>query len=406
MLAATAFSLIVPTFPEGLAVGMGFGSDRLGQATAFMIAVALQNIPEGLTVSLPYTHSRGFKLEGNWGLMIGFVVAMFLDNVFWISNHASTSDRAGSKLQVEWNDFHNRGKIHVGLGVGAMFRIVVQPELNDQQRQRPGPTSNQAWPMGVEIPRQRTARFSCLVLFATLMLLAACASPLPYEAVGRVVHAYPHAPEAFTQGLVFDGATLYESTGLYGESSLRRVDLETGEVLQIQRLSEQYFAEGCTVWNDQIIQLTWKAGKGFVYDRETFDLQREFDYAGEGWGLTHDGRRLIMSDGTSYLRFLDPETFEEMDRIQVVDKGEPVTRLNELEWVRGQVWANVWQTPRVARIDAKTGEVLGWIDFSGLTEEQPRGVLNGIATKGQRIFVTGKRWDALYQVEIEPARSN
>lgn len=249
-------------------------------------------------------------------------------------------------------------------------------------------------------------RFSYSILCATLILLAACASPLPYEAVGRVVRTYPHAPEAFTQGLVFDGATLYESTGLYGESSLRRVDLETGEVLHIRRLPDRYFAEGCTVWNDQIIQLTWKAGKGFIYDKHAFGIQSEFEYPGEGWGLTHDDQRLIMSDGSSYLRFLDPETFEEIDRVQVVDRGDPVTRLNELEWVRDQVWANVWQTPRVARIDAETGKVLGWIDFSGLTQEQPRGVLNGIAVRGQRIFVTGKRWDAIYQVEIEPARSD
>lgn len=237
-------------------------------------------------------------------------------------------------------------------------------------------------------------------------ILAACTPELPYQARGRAVRAYPHAREAFTQGLVFDGNTLYESTGLYGESSLRRVDLETGEVLQVQQVSDQYFAEGCTVWDGRIIQLTWKASKGFVYDKETFTIEREFEYEGEGWGLTHDGQQLIMSDGTSYLRFLDPDTFEEIDRIQVVDKGTPVVRLNELEWIRGEVWANVWQTPQIVRIDVKTGEVLGWIDFSELTEKEPRGVLNGIATKGRRIFVTGKRWEALYQVEIEPLPSD
>ena len=282
-----------------------------------------------------------------------------------------------------------------------MFRVVEQEPSNQHERR----VENPAW--GTEVKTiSHALRFSYLILCATLILLAACTSPLPYEAVGRVVRTYPHAREAFTQGLVFDDATLYESTGLYGESSLRRVDLETGEVLQIRRTPDQYFAEGCTIWNDQIIQLTWKAGKGFVYDKDTFDIQREFHYPGEGWGLTNDNQRLIMSDGTSYLRFLDPETLEEMDRIQVIDRGEPVTRLNELEWVQDQVWANVWQTPRVARIDAKTGEVLGWIDFSRLIQEQPRGVLNGIATKGKTIFVTGKRWDAIYQVEIEPARSN
>jgi glutamine cyclotransferase len=234
------------------------------------------------------------------------------------------------------------------------------------------------------------------------LVLAACAPELPYRARGRAVQAYPHAREAFTQGLVFDGTTLYESTGLYGNSSLRRVNFETGKVLQVRKLSDQYFAEGCTVWDDQIIQLTWKAGIGFVYDKETFVIEREFEYNGEGWGLTHDGRRLIISDGTSYLRFLDPETLEETDRVQVVDRGSPVVRLNELEWIQGQVWANVWQTPRVARIDAETGNVLGWIDFSELTEDEPRGVLNGIAAKGRKIFVTGKRWEAIYQVEIEP----
>lgn len=286
-----------------------------------------------------------------------------------------------------------------------MFRVVVESGSIGELRHPPGKQSKQTLPASTKTP-ESAQPVSYLILCAALILLTACASPLPYETVGRVVRAYPHANEAFTQGLVFHGNTLYESTGLYGESTLRRVKLETGEVVQMRRLPDRYFAEGCTVWNDQIIQLTWKAGRGFVYDKDTFDIRREFGYPGEGWGLTHDDERLIMSDGTSYLRFLDPETFEEMDRIQVIDKGEPVTRLNELEWVRGQVWANVWQTSRVARIDATTGEVLGWVDFSRLTQKQPRGVLNGIATKGKRIFVTGKRWNAIYQVEIEPARSN
>lgn len=282
-----------------------------------------------------------------------------------------------------------------------MLRVV----LRERKSQRERGLGNRA--RGTDAKTVPHAlRFSYLILCASLIVLGACTSGLPYEAVGTVVREYPHAREAFTQGLVFDGATLYESTGLYGESSLRRVDLETGEVLQIRRLPDQYFAEGCTVWKDQIIQLTWKAGKGFVYDKDTFDIQSEFDYHGEGWGLTHDGQRLIMSDGTSYLRFLDPQTLEETERIQVIDRGEPVTRLNELEWIRDQVWANVWQTPRVARIDAETGEVLGWVDFSGLTQQQPRGVLNGIAVRDQRVFVTGKRWDAMYEVEIEPAHSD
>lgn len=286
-----------------------------------------------------------------------------------------------------------------------MLRVVVKAEIASQLKHQSDKGSKQTVAVGTKTPKG--AHSLCyLILCATLILLTACASTLPYETVGRVVRAYPHASEAFTQGLVFHGNRLYESTGLYGESTLRRVRLETGEVVQMRRLPDRYFAEGCTVWNDQIIQLTWKAGRGFVYDEDTFDTRGQFDYPGEGWGLTHDDQRLIMSDGTSYLRFLDPETFEEIGRVQVVDRGEPVTRLNELEWVRGQVWANVWQTSRVARIDVATGEVLGWIDFSKLTQEQPRGVLNGIATKGKMIFVTGKRWDAIYQVEIKPARSD
>lgn len=247
-----------------------------------------------------------------------------------------------------------------------------------------------------------------IATLSALLLLTACANELPYRGVGEVVQAYPHDEEAFTQGLVFDNETLYESTGLYGESSLRRVDLESGEVLQIQRLPDQLFAEGCTVWEDTIVQLTWKAGLGLVYDKETFAVQRRFRYDGEGWGVTDDGQRLIMSDGTSYLRFLDPETFEETDQVQVLDRGEPVDQLNELEWINGQVWANVWQTADIVRVDPESGEVLGWIDLSALTEEQPGGVLNGIASRGRRIFVTGKRWTSVYQVRIvasDPAGS-
>jgi glutaminyl-peptide cyclotransferase len=198
---------------------------------------------------------------------------------------------------------------------------------------------------------------------------------------------------------------LYEATGLYGESSLRRVDLETGEALRVLRFPDWVFGEGCTVWGDTIVQLTLKAGVGMVVDKETFAIKRRFGYAGEGWGLTQDGKRLIMSDGTAYLRFLDPETLEQTSRIQVRDRGEPVEPLNELEWIRGEVWANVWQSSSIVRIDPGTGEVLGWIDLSELKEREPGGVLNGIATRGRQIFVTGKRWTAVYQVRVEPADS-
>lgn len=242
-----------------------------------------------------------------------------------------------------------------------------------------------------------------LLALLLVAVLVSCRARLPYRATYRILQQYPHDPAAFTQGLVFDGKTLYEGTGLNGHSSLRRVELETGEVVQIERLSTAYFGEGITVWEDQIVQLTWKSGQGFVYDKETFTLERTFSYEGEGWGLTHDGQRLIMSDGTSWLRFLDPETLSELDRVQVRDKGEPVVRLNELEWVRGQVWANVWQTPRIARIDPETGTVLGWIDFTSLVAQEPAGVLNGIAVRNGDVFVTGKRWSHVYQVKIVPA---
>ena len=252
---------------------------------------------------------------------------------------------------------------------------------------------------------RRSPSGSRLLLCCALIIgvaLTGCSPSLPYHTVGEVVQHYPHDEEAFTQGLVFDQGNLYESTGLYGESSIRRIDLETGEVLQIQRLPGHLFGEGCTVWEDTIVQVTWKAGLGFVYDRDTFQVVKRFGYQAEGWGLTQDGHRLIMSDGTSTLRFLDPQTFQELRRVQVVDRGEPVVRLNELEFVRGEVWANVWQTPRIVRIDPNNGEVLGWIDFSALAAQEPRGVLNGIAATGQKLYVTGKRWTSIYEVEVKP----
>lgn len=237
----------------------------------------------------------------------------------------------------------------------------------------------------------------CLVV---MLALSACSGDLPYHAAVEVVQRLPHDEEAFTQGLVFDDDTLYESTGLYRESTLRRVDLETGEVLDLRRLPDHLFGEGCTVWEDSVVQLTWRAGQALVYEKETLTIEKRFTYEGEGWGLTHDGEQLIMSDGTHYLRFLDPETFEEIGQVEVLDEGEPVEMLNELEWIDGQVWANVWQTSDIVRVDPESGKVLGWIDCSQLTAKEPRGVLNGIAQKGRRIFVTGKRWTNVYQVNI------
>jgi glutamine cyclotransferase len=223
---------------------------------------------------------------------------------------------------------------------------------------------------------------------------------------GRVVHVYPHDPQAFTQGLVYLDGFLYEGTGLNGRSSIRKVRLENGEVLQIQSVESQYFGEGIAVLGDTIYELTWQSEIGFLYDRATFKRKGTFSYRGEGWGLTHDGQRLIMSDGSAFLRFLDAATRKELSRIQVKDGGMPVGNLNELEYVKGEILANVWQTKRIARISPKTGAVTGWIDLEGLLtprEDQAADVLNGIAydAVGDRLFVTGKLWPKLFEVKVQ-----
>jgi glutamine cyclotransferase len=233
---------------------------------------------------------------------------------------------------------------------------------------------------------------------------ASAPAPLsPY----RVVHVFPHDADAFTQGLVYLDGFLYEGTGLNGRSSIRKVRLENGEVLQIQRLDQQYFGEGIAIVGNSLFELTWQSEVGFIYDRASFQRTGTFTYKGEGWGLTQDGKRLIMSDGTAYLRFIDPATRKEISRIQVRDGGAPVERLNELEYVKGEVLANVWQTHRIARISPSTGRVLGWIDLSGLLNpseaqsvEGAGGVLNGIAYDAQRdrLFVTGKLWPKLFEI--------
>lgn len=220
-----------------------------------------------------------------------------------------------------------------------------------------------------------------------------------------VVHVFPHDPAAFTQGLEYVGGFLYEGTGLHGRSSIRKVKLETGEVVQRRDISPEYFGEGITIWKSMLIELTWQSHVGFVYDRASFNPARTFSYTGEGWGLTHDDASLIMSDGTASLRFLDPTTFAEKRRVQVTDGGAPVVRLNELEYVKGEVLANVWQTDHIARIAPESGRVLGWIDLHGLLpagEASPDGVLNGIAYDAarDRLFVTGKLWPKLFEIRI------
>ena len=223
-----------------------------------------------------------------------------------------------------------------------------------------------------------------------------------------VVKTWPHDREAFTQGLVVNGDGLIESTGLNGRSTLREVKVETGRVLKQVALSQEYFAEGIAVIGSNVFQLTWQNRKGFVYDVDTFQLQREFVYDGEGWGLTNDGSSLILSDGTSRIRFIDPMSSSVTRTITITMDGKPVERLNELEFIRGEIFANVWQTDEVVRIDPATGAVRGVIDFSGLLAPQERrpdtDVLNGIAydARNDRLFVTGKHWPRLFEVRLKP----
>jgi glutamine cyclotransferase len=224
----------------------------------------------------------------------------------------------------------------------------------------------------------------------------------------RIVHTYPHDPKAFTQGLVYVDGYLYESTGLNGQSSLRMDDLETGRVLQEQPVPSKYFAEGLTNWGSTLVQLTWESHVGLVYDRFSFRELRTFSFSGEGWGLTQDGKTLILSDGTSTLRFLDPTTFREVRRVTVTDRGKPVTEINELEWVRGEIYANIWHKDRIARIAPATGKVVGWIDLEGLLpaaeHSTAEAVLNGIAYDAvhDRLFVTGKLWPKLFEIKVVP----
>jgi glutamine cyclotransferase len=222
----------------------------------------------------------------------------------------------------------------------------------------------------------------------------------------KIINSYPHDPNAYTQGLIYVDGILYEGTGRRGASTLRRVELETGQVVQRLQLPPLLFGEGITLFDDRIIQLTWQSHLGFVYDRESFELLQTFTYPTEGWGLTHDGKRIIMSDGTANLYFRDPETLEEIGRIEVDDANGPVTLLNELEYINDEVYANIYRTDRIAIINPDTGQVRAYIDLTGLLgpedRTQPVDVLNGIAYDADhdRLFVTGKWWPKLFEIEL------
>jgi glutaminyl-peptide cyclotransferase len=255
--------------------------------------------------------------------------------------------------------------------------------------------------------RPRIRKSLCAFLLALAVSALVLAAGAQVDAY-KVVHTYPHDPQAYTQGLLFLDGHLYESTGLNGRSSLRMVDLTTGHVLQSVPVPDQYFAEGLASWGSTLIQLTWQSHVAFVYDRFSFRLLRTIPYEGEGWGLTEDGQHLILSDGSSTLKFLDPATFHVVRSIQVTDQGAPVTQLNELEYVRGEIYANVWHSDRVARISPATGKVLGWIDLTGILpadqHSDPEAVLNGIAYDAahNRLFVTGKLWPRLFEIKVAP----
>lgn len=267
------------------------------------------------------------------------------------------------------------------------------------------------------ISRTRRALTGAVVLAAS-GLLAGCAVDVfaqrraPARSTTRVdgyrvVKSYPHDAQAYTQGLIYRGGFLYESTGQHGQSTLRKVKLETGEVVQQRRIDAAHFAEGLAEWKGRLFQLTWQSNVAFVYDLATFAPVKTLKYPGEGWGLTAGPDSMILSDGTADLRFLDPATFKEIRRVTVRDGGTPIDQLNELEFVRGEVWANVWHSDRIARIDPRTGRVTGWIDLSGLMSMyrlDAESVLNGIAYDAatQRLFVTGKMWPKLFEIQVVP----
>lgn len=261
----------------------------------------------------------------------------------------------------------------------------------------------------------------CLLIFSVVLFVVSCQSenkvkPEEKTSNGKdisvqkysytVVNAYPHDPKAFTQGLIYDHGFLYEGTGLMGQSSIRKVELETGKILKQIKIPDEYFGEGLTVQDNKIIQLTWQSKKGFVYDKNNFKKIDDFSYSTEGWGITHDGHRFIMSDGTSKIYFLNFKDFQVDKSIEVRYGDTPVSQLNELEFIKGELYANIWQTDQIAIISTKTGKVTGWIDLTGLLKEgesqQPVDVLNGIAYDSQkdRLFVTGKLWPKLFEIKL------
>jgi glutaminyl-peptide cyclotransferase len=264
-------------------------------------------------------------------------------------------------------------------------------------------------PLAWDHPRMNRITFA---LAGLLLPGLATAASLPVQGY-TVVHAFPHDPAAYTEGLFYLDGYLYEATGTVGASSVRKVELDSGKVVQQSATPWPDYGEGIVAWKDRLIQLTWQDHEGFVYDLATLAPRAKFAYPGEGWSLTTDGTHLLMSDGTPTIRILDPDTLQQVGRIDVSADGKPLANLNELEWVKGELYANVWLTDRIARIDPASGKVLGWIDLAGLgpardsLPDPVNDVLNGIAYDAahDRLFVTGKCWPKVYEIRLQPARS-
>jgi glutaminyl-peptide cyclotransferase len=229
--------------------------------------------------------------------------------------------------------------------------------------------------------------------------------PIPFIQY-EIIDIFPHDSKSFTQGLVWKDGLLYEGTGLYGSSSLRKIDPETGRILKQIALKDNFFGEGITIFEDAIYQLTWKEQIGFIYDVETFRLLKTFSYEHEGWGITHNGECLIISDGSSILRFIDPSTMEEIRQIKVHENQKLIDQINELEYIQGRVFANIWQTDKIAIINPETGEILSWLDLTTIKDlletNQKIDVLNGIAydSNDDELFITGKFWPNLFKIKI------
>lgn len=257
-----------------------------------------------------------------------------------------------------------------------------------------------------------TSQLKHSVLFAVVMIccingsMQGCNGQTVSTSNVRIVKSYVHDAKAFTQGLIVDQGRLLEGTGRNGESELRLVELDTGKVLDRKILDRRVFGEGIAVANGELFQISWRNKIAFIYDAKTLEYKRRARYSGEGWGLTFDGKHLIMSDGSSVLRFYDPETFKLAKRVSVLQDRRRVSDLNELEFVEGEVWANIWHTDHIARIDPESGQVTGWIDISNLKPSTLRynreAVANGIAYDAQtkKLYMTGKNWPVLYEVEL------